>query len=246
MEILVQENEELRAKHLEALKNSENLNLSLNTPLNSELLAQLNERVNILMDENALVIEQKVVLANELDAQQKTIEKQAQEMKHLHNRISELSNELSNATRKYNIILQERDEAAKHAVTISDALGKAEQEIESLNEQLLLVKGQYKNLEKEYADLKTHLSSISAKYDLDGSQMIVRVKQMEERVKELHIQLMNKNNEIENNNEVIRKLKAEYASTRHDAEGMLQVRLESLDVLDSAKLLQLSSIVGDD
>lgn len=229
MEILVTENEDLRNKHLDELKHAENTGvgnisgLGLSTPLNQEMMAQTQQNIQLLMDENALLTEQKVVLSNELDKHQQQIEKQYQELHSMTQKQSELQKDVALKVQQIQQLQVERDEAAKHALHCSDALGKAEQEIESLAEQLALVKQKQRETELEYNDLKKQLKSVSLKYDEDGMQSIGKVRVAEERVKELHLLLSAKTQELENTNEVLRKLRNEYQSTRQDAEGMLQV-----------------------
>jgi len=50
-----------------------------------------------------------------------------------------------------------------------------------------------------------------------------RTKVAEDRVRELHMQLLKSNQELNFSQDALRKLKREYQSTRQDAEGMLQV-----------------------
>ena len=68
---IISENESLRDNQLENLKNSArgrgSGNLEPFAPVNSEMLAEMNERVDILMSENALLLEQKGLLKAELD-----------------------------------------------------------------------------------------------------------------------------------------------------------------------------------
>jgi chromosome segregation ATPase len=220
---LVAENEELRSAHIDNLKNSEDHSFGVNAPLSSEMMNQLQQQVKILMDENALLVEQKVVLSNELDKQQAQVEKQFNEINSLNGRIVDCQREIKESQQKALSFQYERDEAAKHALHCSDALGKAEQEIESLTEQLTLVKQKNKETEQEYQELKKQLKNMSLRYDEDGMTSLQKVKYAEDRVKELHLMISAKNQELENTNEVLRKLRSEYQSTRQDAEGMLQV-----------------------
>lgn len=223
MESLVTENEDLRSKHLDGLKSGGGKGMALNDPLHSELLAELNERVNILMDENALIVEQKVVLSAELDKQQEMMEKQAYEIASLTKHLDEVSRDCDVFKHRVTEAEGQRDEAAKHALSCSDSLGKAEQEIEALIEKLTIANQKYKEVDMNYQELKRQLKSMSIKFDEDGGNSLKRVKQAEERVRELHNQLLNKSQELDMTQETLRKLRNEYQSTRQDAEGMLQV-----------------------
>lgn len=66
IEEILAENEALRDSHLDQMRQNEGpggLNMGPMGPLNMELLNELNERVEILMTENALMVEQKAVLS---------------------------------------------------------------------------------------------------------------------------------------------------------------------------------------
>lgn len=222
------ENEELRARQLEELKYSSGTagdmsRLAPSGPLNNELLHELNERVTILMEENAVLVEQKIVLATELDKQQALLSKQTTDVAHLNQKIGELSAEQQSLLQRLAQAETDRDEAARHALSCSDALGKAEQEIDELNEQLTVQKQRHKDIDMAYADLKKQLKNLSVKLDVDGDTHLQRVLQAEERVRELQAQLLQRTQEYESVSEVLRKLRLEYNSTRQDAEGMLQV-----------------------
>ena len=74
VESLVRENQELRKTNLEQLQASSNgfnkQSLNSTNPLQNELLNELNERVDILMSENGLLVEQKSFMNKELDEYQ--------------------------------------------------------------------------------------------------------------------------------------------------------------------------------
>jgi chromosome segregation ATPase len=230
MEILITENEELRLKHLTELNHDPSSFLTgvgglggINGPLTSEMILNIQEKLKIVMDENSLLTEQKIVLTNELDKQQSTIEKQFSELSLSSIKISDLFTQLTKLQEELTVVSEERDDAAKHALSCSNALGKGEQEIEQLTEELMLARKKLKESEKEVIELKKQVKMVSLQYDEEGSNAIERVKAAEERVKELHSLLFTRNQEMENLNEVLRKLRNEYTSTRNDAEGMLQV-----------------------
>jgi chromosome segregation ATPase len=78
-------------------------------------------------------------------------------------------------------------------------------------------------LERDIQELTAQNKGIKDKIHEDIYMYVQRSKTAEERVRELHTLLLNKNKELDSAQEVIRKLKREYQSTRQDAEGMLQV-----------------------
>jgi chromosome segregation ATPase len=221
IETLVTENEELRSHRLRDMHSNNELGPS--GPLNSELLAELTEKANILMEENSLLIEQKVALSNELDQQHDALEAQRAQLIQLNSATNLLEKEQARLSSLLVQVEKERDEAVSQAVGLSEALGKAESEVDSLSEQLTLAQQQINRSEQTAQELKKQVKLLSSRYNDDASQSVGRVKQAEERVKELHTALVTKNKELELGQEALRKLRSEYKSTRQDAEGMLQV-----------------------
>eukprot|EP01033_Poteriospumella_lacustris_P008562 gene8562-6161_t len=167
--------------------------------------------------------DRKIVLGTELDKQQGLLSKQTTEMASLHQRLTEMSQDQGMLQQKLLQAEQDRDEAARHALSCSDALGKAEQEIDELNEQITVLTQRHKEVDVAYADLKKQLKNLSVKVDSDGDQHLQRVQQAEDRVRELQLTLMAKTQELDHVSEALRKVRMEYQSTRQDAEGMLQV-----------------------
>lgn len=206
--------------NLESLRRNDLGAMPLGT---EEAIAELNAQVKLMMDENALMVEQKVHLSQELDKQQDLLEKQAVENSSLKNRVGECLQEIVKEKEKGIEIESERNAAAAEAMHLSEVLGKQEQEIDSLKESLTVTKQRVKEKEQAYLEIKRILDALSLKYKTESDQTVDRVQQIEIRVKELQQQLYSKQHELEQANEVIRKLRTEYTTTRKDAEGMLQV-----------------------
>ena len=72
-------------------------------------------------------------------------------------------------------------------------------------------------------ELEGKCKVLSSRYDSDSVAMVQTVKSLEDRMKEMQYNLHNKQGEVENSVEMLRKLRSEYNTTRQDAEGMLQV-----------------------
>lgn len=223
VKIITLENEELRAKQLELLKSMDGNSLSPSGPYNMELINNLNERAIKLEQENAILLDQRTLLSKALDDNNESFQKQTQELLSIKQSLELQQQEISQLSHRASQAEQDREEAAKHALACSESLGRAEQEIETLTEQLSLVKQSHKEIDAAYQELKRQIKSMSLKFDDDNNQGIRRVRAAEERVKELQSALLIKNQELESTNELIRKIRSEYQSTRQDAEGMLQV-----------------------
>jgi predicted RNase H-like nuclease (RuvC/YqgF family) len=94
---------------------------------------------------------------------------------------------------------------------------------ETLTEQLAAVTQRCREAEGLVQEYKRQLRSISTRGDDESNASVKRVQDAENRVRELHAALHNKTQELDATQEVLRKLRAEYQTTRQDAEGMLEV-----------------------
>lgn len=191
--------------------------------MHSEILAEMNERIDLLMAENTLMNEQKTILNAEMDALQNELSKRSSEVDLLSHQLSKTSQDLKACAETGIQTERERDEAAKQAVSLSDALGRMDGEMEALREQLVMWQQKGADSDAAVADLKKSLKSTTAEAEESATACMRRSKVAEDRVKQLHTQLLKANQENDAAQDVIRKLRREYQSTRQDAEGMLQV-----------------------
>lgn len=231
MESLISENDQLRESQLEGLRNSampldggnSAAASAIFSPLQSELISDYSERLELLMAENALLLDQKVSLDKELETHQQELTQRTHESSSIAQQLAATSRELQITNAKCKQLEKERDEAAGQAVGFSDALGRAESEIDELQGQLLIAEQKYEDTEAELRNVRSEIKTIKERVDAETSNSISRTKIAENRVRELHILLLQKTKELDAALETIRKLKREYQTTRQDAEGMLQV-----------------------
>jgi chromosome segregation ATPase len=104
-----------------------------------------------------------------------------------------------------------------------DRLHQIEIDLNDSQEQLSVWEERCLNAEKKNSLYEQQLQQLTQQLDDDGLKTIRKFKSFEDRVKELQLQLLQKSQEAENAQEVARKLRREYQSTRQDAEGMLTV-----------------------
>jgi chromosome segregation ATPase len=223
MEIVAAENEQLRLAQLENLRNAGKNTANLAGPLNDELLAEMEERVQILMAENALMVEQKSVISAELSKCQKDIEEYEEELSQLSQKYGSARQEISELKSAAAQADRDRDRAAAEVARAGEALGKAEAEADELREQLFLWRDNCNKAEDALQEARKLLKAMSERSEDETFSCVRRTKAAEDRVSELHGLLLAKTQELESSQEVIRKLRREYQSTRQDAEGMLQV-----------------------
>jgi len=192
-------------------------------PINAEALAEMNERVDVLMAENALLVEQKNATNLELDGTQEELRKRTEEVGILSQQLSGTLRELQNKAVRCLQAEKDRDEAAKQAVALSDAIGRMEGEVDELREQLVLWQLKCSDAEAIISELKKQTKEAQESSEEAATACMRRNKLADDRVKELHNQLLQKTHELDTAQDVLRKLRREYQSTRLDAEGMLQV-----------------------
>lgn len=220
IESLVQENDDLRSRLLQDLQGG---SLGPNGPLNSELLAEMSEKVNLLMEENTLLVDQKVQLSHELEQQTDLLTQQKAQILSLASSSNELQQECQRLTTHLVAIEKQRDEAVHQAVQVSEALGKAEQEIDHLNDQQSLLQQQLQQANSLVQDLQKQVRLLSSRYHDDASQSVSKMKIAEDTVRDLRSQLHKRTQELDSCMSALRKTKAELTSTHSDAQGMLAV-----------------------
>jgi F0F1-type ATP synthase delta subunit len=105
----------------------------------------------------------------------------------------------------------------------SDTLSRAETEVAELKEQLEVWVERSQRAEGLVSQQEKDLREIILRSESDGQMSMRKMKAAEDYIKELQLQLLAKTQDLDTAQEVARKLKREYQSTRQDAEGMLQV-----------------------
>lgn len=195
----------------------------LMNPLNAELVHELNERVEILLAENAILLERKELVSNELEQCQAELEQRTSEVTELTDRVSNLTKDLQLARGGSGRAEKDREEAAAAVLRLSDAMGKLTSELEEAKELAATWQQRAVANENVVQDLRKQLKQLALKSEEEGAATMRRVKAAEDRVRELHGQLQVKIQECDASQELVRKLRREYQSTRQDAEGMLQV-----------------------
>lgn len=221
--MLISENEELRSAHLDGFKSAGSVRLDPNAPLNTEIIADLQEQVDVLRGENNLLMEQRSVLMSELEGHQAELERKAAEGAQLKQQLFAAVGDVQTLTKRAEQAEKDRDTAAGQALSYSDVLGKAEVGQEALADQVHTLQQKCRESESLINEYKKQLRALSNKGEDDSALSLKRVQDAENRVRELHGALFSKTQELDASNELVRKLRSEYQTTRQDAEGMLQV-----------------------
>ncbi|KAJ1423361.1 hypothetical protein B484DRAFT_420672 [Ochromonadaceae sp. CCMP2298] len=221
MDVLIRENEELRAVTLSKVKGG--LGLDPSTPLHAEVVADLHEQVMVLRDENHLLVQKRAELGAELESHQSELQRQAsiigQQAQQLHSAVAEVQTLGARAAQAE----KERDAAATQALSYSDAIGRAEIEQEGAGEAIQGLRNRLKASEALVVEFQKQLRALSSRSEDDSVSAFQRVHDAENRVRELHALLLTRTRELDSANETLGKLRVEYQTTRGDAEGMLQV-----------------------
>jgi chromosome segregation ATPase len=218
----MEENDNLRNAQLENLKLRELRNPTFGS-LSDDLYAELNERIEILMSENSLMVEQKTLLANELEAHQDELTQRTEEVAELSQVLKTNLKDLQACRQHIAQAEQDRDEASGKALQYSEAMAKAEVLAEDLKEKTVLAQARADGLDRDLREARATVKGLMNKAENEAQTGMRRMKAAEERIMELHSQLLHKTEELDAAQGVVRRLNREYQSARQDAEGMLQV-----------------------
>ena len=160
------------------------------SPLGTELFNELNERSEVLMSENALLVEQKTILLTELENFQKDLSTANNESIELKKKLHHLTKELQTYQNRTVQAERDREEASKQIFKYSEALGKAEGEMDELRDQLAVWQQKGDIADNNMTEAKKQLKAMTTKLEEDSYQYMKRTKAAEDRVRELHNQLL--------------------------------------------------------
>ena len=229
LEGLVAENDSLRNMQLDQLKNSSSggngfgFGTSPMESVGAETLLELNERIDILMAENAVMVEQKTTLSTELDNYQDELTQRSEELTATTERLNAALVDLRASNSRAGEAEKNLDEVTGRVMSNNEYIGKLESEREDLQEQVTSLKHKNESLEATIKETRANMKMLVSQTDDDSATFLRRTKAAEDRVRELHGLLLKKSQELDSVTESQRKLRTEYQSTRQDAEGMLQV-----------------------
>ena len=196
MENLIKENEDLRQLNLDQMQaaNSGYNKQSFNStnPLQNELLNELNERVEILMSENALLVEQKSFMNKELDDYQEELTRRTNELNDLSAELLSNQTELSSNMNLLSLLTAERDQTAVRVLEYSDRIGQLESQVDTLKVELSVWQTKAHQVEAGNTELRNRVKEMVARQDQDQGIFMRRTKNAEDRVVELHSQLLQK------------------------------------------------------
>jgi hypothetical protein len=130
--VLLAENDQLRSLNLQGVRGSVEggsalgIRLDPSAPLQSEVLADLQEQLEVLRGENNLLIEQRSVLLSELENHQVALEGKSAELTQQGQQLFAAVADVAKLSQRVDQAEKERDAAAAQALSYSDALGRSE------------------------------------------------------------------------------------------------------------------------
>ena len=218
------ENETLREAQLEQLRQKKSIDdLGPVNALSAELLSEMNERVDILMAENALLVEQKAKMSASVEDLRLELSNRTAEVSMLVQRLAMLEEQLNSANQRLDQAERDREEAAGHTIALSEELGNAKTNVDILREQMVVWQTKCADAELALHEARKQLALINNQAEDNNLMNMRRTKAAEDLVRDLQSQLSQSADELEAALDLGRKLRREYQSTRQDAEGMLQV-----------------------
>lgn len=230
---VLSENEQLRKLHYESLQNSsardvgsgrsgtDRLDPSL--PMLNEIIAEMHERIDILMSENSILVDQKHQLTVELEKHHIELTAKHTDFENLMSANNLLKLDLSKFESQLKQVLLERNEAANQALKFSDALSSVDSTNEKLHLQLKVTEKKLQEKEVQFQQINAQFENSTKEFNDESLNQIRKMKAVDDRNQELYQSLNLKSLECDELQDSLRKLKREYQSTRSDAEGMIQV-----------------------
>lgn len=183
----------------------------------------LGERMEVLLAENALLSEQKRVLSEELDSFQHDLDECTQQLDQGTKLLLATEPKLAQLQNALQQTEQDRDSAATKAISYSEALGKTQARLEVALSELNGLRSHSIDLEKLYKQEQLDFHKYKFDMDRETLESMQLAQRAEDRSNELKMQLSSKAEDLESTQEILRKLRREYQSTRQDAEGMVKV-----------------------
>ena len=198
-------------------------NLEPLAPIDSEILSEMNERVDILMTENALLLEQKSLLRSELQQYQEGLSKRTAEFQESSLKVINYAKEIQSLRNQLNQYDHDKKELEGRLMNIGEIISKSEAEKDEIVNKFSESEMRVNKAEGKINELIKEKKEILVRSEEESYAYMKRTKVAEDRIRELHMQLLKSNQDLNFSQESLRKLKREYQATRQDAEGMLQV-----------------------
>jgi chromosome segregation ATPase len=230
---ILTENEQLRKLHYESLHNNSSAvgsggarsgdRLDASLPMLNEIISEMQERIDVLMSENSILVDQKHHLAMELEKHHVELTAKHSDFENVIAVNNTLKSDLSKFENQIKQAVMERDEAAKQALKFSDALSSIDSLNEKIQLQLRVTEKKLQEKDNLYAQMQSQFEAAIKEHSGETLNQSRKMKIVDDRNQELFQSLNMKNQECDELQDSLRKLKREYQSTRTDAEGMIQV-----------------------
>jgi len=188
-----------------------------------EIVQEMQERVDLLMKENANMMAQWTTMNNEL-------ERASTELTESHEKSHQLEQALS-ATQATALHLEESlDELRREKVQCeerflqhSGALTTTQTQLEEMKEGMNVLRSQNELFAAQVEEKNKMIQELEERSEADNEELWQRIQALSSRTRELQGMLASKTQEAESANENVRKLARDLETTRSDNEGMLQV-----------------------
>ncbi|CAM9297957.1 unnamed protein product, partial [Chrysoparadoxa australica] len=225
-EQLVQENETLREtqiRDIDALVQQTDANGGLVGMGAKEMVDELNERINILMAEMALMADQTGVMAKELEKSHQELEEKDSQIVMLSRSLEEAGRVISTLEEQVPRLTHEKHSAEQELAKHVKALAESETHLAEARSEAASYKDEIKTLHGQNASMQRSVGELQRRLDRETEALSERVQHGAARVSELQGQLGARSAEAEAAAAEVRRLTRDLDAVRGDAEGMLQV-----------------------
>jgi myosin protein heavy chain len=185
----------------------------------NHIVSDLEERLNILMNENSLMAEQGAVLSKELESSQVHIME-------CESNVVNLTDSLSKAGKAMCILEDDNEALKQERVTAEKNVISCNERIVTLEDELRKAKVSVREISGLRSDLRLKLDEVNEERNVmenENNELSKSVKFLSDRYDSLKNKYAEKNKECDNASQTLRATVAELNTIRNDAEGMVNV-----------------------
>mmetsp|Transcript_13964 Transcript_13964/g.52144 ORF Transcript_13964/g.52144 Transcript_13964/m.52144 type:complete len:772 (-) Transcript_13964:493-2808(-) len=221
MDEILAENELLRKQNEGYLEDMASKGFGAFGP--ADITAEFQERIDTLLAENGVLLQQNSVLKDEVKRMQTYRDERNAEMASLTNVVKEAGEAVKVGEERIKDLDAAREICEEEILSKTQRVAQLESSTASLKKALNEAQRQNKQLVSQVNEYKSALVEKSRVLDSEREALTSKVRTSAERIHELQIKLSSKSEDFEGISKTYRDAKRELDSVRADAEGMLQV-----------------------
>ncbi|GAB9469898.1 hypothetical protein Gpo141_00007161 [Globisporangium polare] len=190
---------------------------------NGEYLGEINERIDVLMSENNMLMEQVSLQDDELSAMRKELQDRDQQLQIMGQNFNQATLALQELRDSCESIRDEKARCESQLQQYAARIAHLESHKEGLVQQTEVLQAERRNLESQMAEYESLLNTVKKNTERKDETFSNRYQNVCARLRELNSVIEHKERAIDELEERNRTLQADLDSARQDCEGMLNV-----------------------